>query len=407
MDALISDAGVFSFDDVMRRAEALGPEPVSLVAAPNVDAVLTAQAALARGALLLPSHPRWTEAERIAYDSRGREARDAAVVLATSGSSGEPKLVVLDRSMLVASAEASARNLGWRADDRWLLCLPFAHVGGLSVITRCLFARRPVVVVPRFDPEAVLDTVARHRVTLLSVVPTMLHALLERDRAGALSRTRAVLVGGAACEPALRVEARERGVPIVTSYGLTEAASQVATQSPSVEQDPRSTDSGQPLPGVELRVVEGRIAVRGPMLMRGYLGQAPLEPGAFFETGDLGSVDGHGRLHVSGRADDMIVTGGENVQPSEVERVLLATPGVRAALVFGVPDPRWGELVAVALVMEERASVTEALETACRELASYKRPRRVTRVAALPLTAIGKPDRQRARRELADRLEAI
>ena len=141
--------------------------------------------------------------------------------------------------------------------------------------------------------------------------------------------------------------------------------------------------------------------------MRGYLGDAPLEHGAVFDTGDLGFIDDRGRLHVTGRADDLIVTGGENVQPAEVESVLVALPGVRAALVFGVPDARWGERVAAALVMDAASSAREALARASHELAVYKRPRRFTCVEALPLTSSGKPDRKRARRELSERLEVV
>jgi O-succinylbenzoic acid--CoA ligase len=405
--ALITDARVLDFAELERRAAALGPDAVTLVAEPTFEAVATAQSALCAGRLLLPAHPRWPEREQRKLWSRGRQAVGAQVVLRTSGSSGEPKLVVHDARSLTASARMSSEHLGWRDDDRWLLCLPFSHVGGLSILIRCLAARRPVVALPSFDPDAVLDAIVRHRVTLLSLVPTMLQALLEHDRRGVLTRPRALLVGGAHTSAALRAEAHARKVPIATTYGLTETASQVATQVPGQASDPRSEDSGRPLPGVGLRITQGRVEVRGPMLMRGYLGEPALAPDAWFATGDLGALDEQGRLHVHGRADEIIVSGGENVAPAEVERVFGAIPGVRAALVFGVPDVRWGELIAVALVLGEGISARAVLDRARPELPTYARPRRWARVAALPLGPSGKPDRARARRDLASRLEPV
>ncbi len=322
-----------------------------------------------------------------------------AALVATSGSSGEPKVCLLSRGALEASARASAENLGFLPDDRWLMCLPFAHVGGLSILTRCLLAGRGVVAHPGFEPEAVLETIERHGVSLLSAVPSMLGPLFEADRRGALRRLRALLVGGALCPVELRREARSRQISLVASYGLTEACSQVATQRPGAVQDPESLDSGPPLPGVEVRIVGGVIEVRGPMLASGYLGEPAWPRGEFFRTADLGELDAEGRLVVRGRADDMVISGGENVHPESVERVLRAQLGVRDALVFGVPDARLGQVVAALLVIEPDVSVSAVLAAASPALASFARPRRVARVAELPTTAVGKPDRRRAARE--------
>ncbi|KYF82604.1 2-succinylbenzoate-CoA ligase, partial [Sorangium cellulosum] len=375
---------------------------------PNaLGTVVVIHALLALGAVLVPIHPRLTtgEATLLLDDARpdvvlrepelaallddaGRElaarrergpraveaieiAREAGVVppdpsgdlaiVYTSGTTGRPKGAVLPRRAFLAAAEASAANLGVRDDDRWLLCMPLCHVGGLSIVTRCLLARRAVVLVPRFDPAAVLASIARDRATLLSVVPTMLLALLEADRDNVLARLRAVLVGGAGAPERALDECARRGVPALTTYGLTEACSQVTVQRP---RDPRTREpgSGAPISGVELRIAGagsdgvGRIEIRGPVLFRGYYRgpeRAPellVDGAGWFSTGDLGAVDAAGRLHVAARRSDLIVTGGENVYPAEVEQVLASCAGVAGAVVFGVQDERWGQVVAAAIV---------------------------------------------------------
>lgn len=318
------------------------------------------------------------------------------VILYTSGSAGRPKGVILSRAAFVASAAASAANLGWRDDDRWLLCMPLAHVGGLSIVTRCLLARRTLVLRPaaRFDPAALLAALVEDRVTLVSLVPTMLARLLELPGFPP-AHMRAVLLGGAAAPPPLLRAAAARGVPVLTTYGLTEACSQVTTQRLGTPPDP-AHGAGPALPGVTLRIVAGQVQVRSPALLTGYLHQAqsPLTADGFFPTGDLGALDEQGRLHLRGRASDLIITGGENVSPWEVEQALLRHPGVAAAAVFGVADPLWGELVAAALVARAAPVPDGELEALCRaELAAYRRPRRVAWLDALPLLANGKLDR--------------
>ncbi|MCC6664972.1 MAG: AMP-binding protein [Polyangiaceae bacterium] len=369
----------------------------------------------------LPLHPRASAAEQAELCARvgarwvspaeadhppqawlasfGRSPEATAALVATSGSSGEPKLCVLSHGALRASARASAENLGFLPGDRWLLCLPFAHVGGLSILTRCLFAGRGLVAHPGFEPQAVLELIEHQAVSLVSAVPSMLGPLFDADQRGVLRRLRALLVGGALCPVDLRREAERRAIPLVTTYGLTEACSQVATQRPGALHDPESLDSGHPLPGAEVRIRGGCIEVRGPMLASGYFGEAPWPAGHFFRTSDLGELDAEGRLIVHGRADDVVITGGENVHPSSVERVLSAQPGVRDALVFGVPDARLGQVVAALLVLEPGVSVNAVLTGASPALAGFARPRRVACVAALPTTAVGKPDRRRAARE--------
>ncbi|MCC6556614.1 MAG: AMP-binding protein [Polyangiaceae bacterium] len=345
-------------------------------------------------------------------------AGDLAIVF-TSGTTGRPKGAVLPRASFIASAAASAAVLGVREHDRWLLCMPLCHVGGLSIVTRCLLARRAVVLVPRFDPAAVLASIHRGRATLLSVVPTMLDALLEADRDGALSSLRAVIVGGAAAPERLLEECARRGVPALTTYGLTEACSQVTLQPP---RDPRAREpgAGRSIPGVELRIAPatggdpaGRIQVRGPTLLRGYWRgpatppEPATDPTGWLDTGDLGTIDDQGRLHVLARRADLIVTGGENVYPAEVERALEACPGVARALVFGVPDDRWGQLVAAAVVLAPAADLAALAAALTARLAPHKRPRRLCVVPELPVAPSGKLDRAGAFTRLGPHLEAF
>lgn len=350
-------------------------------------------------ALLL--HPRLTAEERDAQVADARRAAraahpGAAVVIHTSGTTGRPRGAVLTRAALAASAAASAANLGWQADDRWLACMPIARVGGLSILTRCLVARRAAVLAPGFDAATLPATLADARVTLVSLVPTMLARLLDaHPQWRPPAHLRAVLVGGAAAPARLLRRAAERGVPVVLTYGMTETCSQVVATPYAERFAPEGCGTGRVLPPAELRVVGGRIEVRGPMLMAGYLDAPSLPPAAWFDTGDLGALDARGCLTVHARRTDLIVTGGENVYPAEVERALERCPGVVAAAVFGLPDDTWGETVAAALVVEPgRAPRDDELRAWIRaRLAPHKCPRRICRVERLPQTAAGKLDR--------------
>jgi O-succinylbenzoic acid--CoA ligase len=413
-----------------RRLRARGVragDRVTLRATNRVDTAAALLAMLDRGVTAVPLHPRLRDHERDALCARaGAKAHlddgdldggdtagedlpvvpgDLAAMLFTSGTAGLPKGALLPHDALLASAAASAQNLGWTDRDRWLLCLPLCHVGGLSVLTRCLLARRPVVLLSRFDVDAVLDAIPRHGVTLLSVVPTMLHALLAGDDTNALAGLRAVLSGGAATPRALREACAARGVPCLATYGLTEACSQVATQSPG---DPAAVRDGvgAPLAGLALRITDdlgeelprgevGRILLRGKALMRGYDGHAPLD-GGWFDTGDHGAVDAHGCLTVHGRRTDLVVTGGENVYPLEVELAALEHPDVAEALVFGVDDPVWGQRVALLVVSRAALDLDALRASLAARLAGFKRPRAVAVVPSIPTLPSGKPDRRGA-----------
>lgn len=327
-------------------------------------------------------------------------AADLAIVR-TSGTGGEPKGVRLSRRAFVASADASAANLGWRDDDRWLLALPPSHVGGLSILLRCLLARRPVVIddADHFDAEAMVRCIESRRVTLLSVVPTMLRRLVA-VRGTAPSSLRAVLVGGGAASADLMSGAVKRRWPVLATYGCTEACSQITTQEVNTAWQAR-LGSGRPLPGQQVRIRDGRIEFRGATSMSGFLpaGDEPWTADGWLRSGDLGHLDGDGNLHVHGRADDVIISGGENVSPLRVEATLERHPAVEAACVFGIADATWGQRVAAAVVLRPNAEKPspEGWDGFLRQhLAPYERPRQVTYVDALPLNGVGKLDRRAA-----------
>jgi o-succinylbenzoate---CoA ligase len=295
-------------------------------------------------------------------------------VIHTSGTTGEPKPVELTYGNHAASAAASASGLGADPDDRWLCPLPLHHVGGLGVLIRCAVNRTTAVLHERFDAERVKRTLESGEVTLASLVPTMLVRLREAGLASAPG-LRTIALGGGPIPAGLLDWAAEAGIPVTPVYGMTETCSQVVAGSP-----------GRPLDGVELRIGAGEeILVRGAMVAPG-----SVAPDGWLHTGDLGRLDGDGRLHVEGRLKELIVTGGENVAPLEVEQALLAHPAVADAAVVGRPDPEWGEAIAALVVLREPAG-EEELRAWCRErLAPHKVPKRIEIVESLPRSAAGK-----------------
>lgn len=339
-------------------------------------------------------------------------AADATLaILFTSGTSGRARGVCLSHGNFAASARAAADHLGPAMAGRWLACMPLFHVGGLSLLTRSVILGGPVRLLPGFEAAAVSDALDGGDIAGVSLVPTMLARLLDH-RAGrpAPAGLRVLLLGGAAAAPALLRRALHAGWPVCPTYGLTEATSQVATARPP---PPRSVAPSPllPLPGVAVRIATGEsdlpagaageIQVRGPTVMRGYLDDpaatARVLRDGWLRTGDIGCLDGDGGLRVLDRRDDLIVSGGENVYPAEVEAVLQEHPAVAEAGVAGLPDADLGARVTAWLVLRPGTACDPVeLTCFCRErLAGYKLPREFLLVDALPRNAAGKLERRR------------
>ncbi len=458
-EALVCDGQRLSFSALARRVQARrgelealgvrphGARPVALLVDGSLSMFECLYLCFELGVPLLPLHPRLTAPEREylisassaqltidpsqlgALAEEPTKSRDfpavpdgrALAFVPSSGSTGRPKLVELSRRAFLALARADAERVPPQSDDRALLCLPLSHVGGLSVVTRSLAARRCCVAF-RASSGGLLGSIPElahcltaERITLLSLVPPVLARLL-RDAPEVASRAplRAVLLGGQACSAELFAAARERALPLLTSYGLTETCSQVSTLSfppPALAPVKNGVVGvGFPLPGVELRIARGLIEVRGPTLFSGYLDHAkPFDEDGFFNTGDRGEFDPELGLFVFGRQSELIITGGENVDPSEVEHAMLACDGIEAALVFGVPDPEFGEQVAAAIEVRAGLGFDEpALFAALdRRLASFKQPRALCRFEVLPRLSSGKLDRAQIRARAAPLLRAV
>jgi O-succinylbenzoic acid--CoA ligase len=291
----------------------------------------------------------------------------------TSGTTAAPRPVPLTYGNWLASALGSAVALGLDPGERWLCPMPLTHVGGLSIPVRSAIYGTTAVIHDRFDPDAVLVALSE-RVTLISLVPTMLSRLLDAGLSDPPSLRWALLGGGPIPAPVLQ-RAAAAGVPVVPTYGMTEACSQIVT-------------GGWPLPGVSVRIGSG-----GEVLVQGAnISSACLEDDGWLHTGDLGSIDERGRLRLSGRLAETIVTGGENVAPVEVEAVLLEHPAVADAAVHGRPDEEWGEAVVATVVPRNGVTLEpDELRSFCAaRLAPFKVPKAVQLVERLPRSETGK-----------------
>jgi O-succinylbenzoic acid--CoA ligase len=301
--------------------------------------------------------------------------REVALIVPTSGSSGRPRLVELTRAAIEAAVSASLRALAADAGEGWVSCLPLAHIGGLLVLLRGLLGRAPLL----FRASGELEPVAGF--PFVSVVPTQLVRAL--DAGVELGGYRAMLVGGGRMDARLRSRLAAAAAPCVPTYGLTQSCGGVVYD-------------GTPLPGVSVRIGEsGEIQLGGPTLLRGYRDgtAAGLTPDGWLPTGDAGILDGDGLLQVHGRLDEVIVSGGENVWPGDVEAALRRHPAVADCAVFGRPDPSWGQRVVAAVVPIDHA-VPPTLE-ALRDhvgalLGRHQAPRELVLVESLPRTALGK-----------------
>ncbi|WP_371322608.1 AMP-binding protein [Dechloromonas sp. ZY10] len=323
---------------------------------------------------------------------------DSALLIATSGSEGEPKQVVLGNQQLLAAASAANQRLPLGPGDLWLACLPLHHIGGQSILWRTATAGAGLLLHPDFSLPEVVAALQQHPVTHLSLVPAMLAKLLAADCRPPAS-LRHVIIGGAALAPALYHRSCTLGWPLHPSYGMSETAAQVATWTPA-DGPWQPGLVGRPLAGSEIAIGEdGRIRIRSPQLMLGYLGHCREESGidaaGWLTSGDLGHLDSAGRLFVTGRADDMLISGGRNIHPQEIEACLTGFPGLVDIAVTGLPDAIWGDRI-VALIVGD-ADEAQLLDHARQRLPGAALPRRLLRVSHLPRNAAGKLNRAAVR----------
>jgi len=423
-------------------AGAAAGQTVVIAGAPSVDLVVAHCAALRAGAVVVPVNPAAARRELLtiladahpAVAVLGSEAlagwaaeadpslvitspdvpladgaipeldaaggSDPGLVMYTSGTTGTPKGVPLTHANLLAGAESVRLAWGWTEQDQLILALPLCHVHGLGIgLHGTLLAGACAQLFDRFDPEAVLDA-AGHGATMFFGVPTMYDRLVAAERPDRLGALRLCVSGSAPLDPALH---RRIGVrchqSVLERYGMTET---LLTVSNPLHGERRAGTVGFPLPGVDLRLDEatGEILVRGPSVFAGYRGLPAENAVAFvdgwFRTGDIGELDA-GYLRIVGRSKDLIITGGYNVYPREVEDVLRAFPGVRDAAVIGAASAEWGETVTAYVEADTSLDLDALRAYASEQLTPYKRPRQVHLIAELPRNLLGKVVKERLR----------
>jgi O-succinylbenzoic acid--CoA ligase len=399
-----------------RRLAGLGVaqgDSVAILLEPSGNYVVLLHALTILGAVAVPLDPRLTDSERgarlerigptfVIDDLRAvAEAAEADVALArdieldavhcvihTSGTQGAPKPVELTYANHLWSAFGSSARIGVERTDRWLCCLPLHHIGGLAIVLRSAIYGTTIVV-ERFDPEKVARVIADERVTLASLVGTTLQRLL--DAGAGLDALRCILVGGGPATPGTLERALALGAPVAPTYGLTEAASQVTTLPPG-EARSRPGSAGPPILPCEVRIEDGVVLVRGANVAPGEAG-----PDGWLRTGDRGWIDDSGHLHPLGRSDDVIVSGGENIVPEEVEEAICAHPAVADAAVAGRRDEEWQHAVVAVVVTRDGASVSDTeLRAFCRaRLAPFKVPKEFRFTSELPRDEQGKLSRKK------------
>jgi long-chain acyl-CoA synthetase len=339
------------------------------------------------------------------------DASALALLIYTSGTTGTPKGVMLDHANLDAMADMGRRALHIGADDRCLLILPLFHVNGIvvSVVTP-LLGGASVVIADRFDPATFFEVIEREQPTYFSAVPTIytMLAALPADVTRDTSSVRFAICGAAPASPELLARFEKRyGFPLIEGYGLSEATCASTINPPD---DPRAGTVGTPFPGQRIRIVDtagndvalgtdGEVLIAGPNVMRGYLGRpadtARTIVDGWLHTGDIGHLDADGYLTLAGRSKDMIIRGGENIYPREIEDVLASDPTVLEAAVIGTPDQKWGEVVIAYVAPRPGLTIDlDALQSLCaRSLAGYKRPTSIVVVDAIPKNPVGKTDK--------------
>lgn len=334
------------------------------------------------------------------------------LLIATSGTTGTPKVAALSTRSITASVMCSRERLGLESDDIWLNCLPVTNVGGFMIFLRCLQSGATMHLFEGFNPEQIQGAILENQCTHISLVPAMLARLLDKGiEIPAGNRLRVALTGGGPLNEQLLKRALDHGWPVCTSYGMTETASHICLNT-EIADDGIHTDAGLPVTGAEIDIVpgegnlsnrDGQIRIAGPMVMSGYMRNGKLDTHAVengFLSDDLGYLDNKGHLHVTGRADDMLVSGGTNVHPAEVERLIRQCPGIREIGVTAIPDSIWGDRLVACVAAD---SSLQEIEHWCREhLPGHLRPRTFRRVETLPRNAMGKLDRSLLQQHVLD-----
>ena len=329
------------------------------------------------------------------------EDRDIAVIMNTSATTGQFKSVPLRWGQIRAHVQASKEVLGKTEQDNWLMILPLFHVSGLSILLRSLYNGTAVTILPKYDKTQVLKLIESENINMMSLVPTILTQL---EPSIIHHNLRVILLGGEFIPMALIDACEKKSLPIYKTYGMTETFSQSVTF--SVLDYPHKRDSvGKPLPGMQVRIDKpdadgvGEIHLTGPMVMTGYIDKEPID--GDLNTDDIGYVDEDGFVYILNRRKDLIISGGENIYPKELEDLVYTLPSVKECAVVPVPDPKWGQVPALFVAFHDGESMTadEIVSFMTKSLAKYKVPKYVKILPALPRNGTGKIVRNELRLE--------
>jgi len=329
------------------------------------------------------------------------EDRDIAAIMNTSATTGQFKSVPLRWGQIRAHVQASKEVLGKTEQDNWLMVLPLFHVSGLSILLRSLYNGTAVTILPKYDEAQVLKLIESENINMMSLVPTILTQL---EPSITHHKLRVILLGGEFIPMALIDACEKKSLPIYKTYGMTETFSQSVTF--SVLDYPHKRDSvGKPLPGMQVRIDKpdadgvGEIHLTGPMVMTGYIDKEPID--SDLNTDDIGYVDEDGFVYILNRRKDLIISGGENIYPKELEDLVYTLPSVKECAVVPVPDPKWGQVPALFVAFHDGESMTAdaILSFMTKSLAKYKVPKYVKILPALPRNGTGKIVRNELRLE--------
>ena len=329
------------------------------------------------------------------------EDRDIAVIMNTSATTGQFKSVPLRWGQIRAHVQASKEVLGKTEQDNWLMVLPLFHVSGLSILLRSLYNGTAVTILPKYDEAQVLKLIESENINMMSLVPTILTQL---EPSITHHKLRVILLGGEFIPMALIDACEKKSLPIYKTYGMTETFSQSVTF--SVLDYPHKRDSvGKPLPGMQVRIDKpdadgvGEIHLTGPMVMTGYIDKEPID--GDLNTDDIGYIDEDGFVYILNRRKDLIISGGENIYPKELEDLVYTLPSVKECAVVPVPDPKWGQVPALFVAFHDGESMTAdaILSFMTKSLAKYKVPKYVKILPALPRNGTGKIVRNELRLE--------